>query len=150
MTVLNLRGVTDRSPYLFEEEACRELGMTMVNHRLSARKLASKSELLSLLKTFETIEKPFVMHCKSGADRAGLAAALYLLHIEGASIEEARKQLSFRYIHIRRSKTGVLDHMIDTYAADNLTEPMSIKDWITKRYSRKKLQHKFDAGRRRP
>ena len=28
---------------------------------------------------FETIEYPAVMHCKSGADRAGIMAALYLI-----------------------------------------------------------------------
>jgi len=148
-TVLNLRGITDRSPYLFEEEACRELGMTMINHRLSARSLAPKSELLSLLKTFETIEKPFVMHCKSGADRAGLAAALYLLHIENAPLERARKQLSFKYIHIRASKTGVLDHMLDAYGQDTRQRRMPIKAWIKKRYRKKKLQSAFDNGRRR-
>lgn len=146
-TVLNLRGVTDRSPYLFEKEACHELGMSMVNHKLSARSLARKAELLSLLDTFETIQKPFVMHCKSGADRAGLAAALYLLHIEGASVEEARKQLSFKYVHIRASKTGVLDHMLAAYAADSKVDTISIRDWLQSRYNRKRLQASFDARR---
>ena len=148
-TVLNLRGVTERSPYLFEEEACRDLGMTMVNHRLSARSLVRGKELLSLLDTFETIEKPFVMHCKSGADRAGLASALYLLHIEGASISEARKQLSFKYIHIRASKTGVLDHILDAYEADTKTDPMPIRDWIEKCYHPKRLQAAFNSKSRR-
>ena len=147
-TVLNLRGITDRSPYLFEEEACRDLGLKMINHQLSARSLVPKKELLSLLDTFETIEKPFVMHCKSGADRAGLAAALYLLHIEGASIAKARKQLSFRYIHIRASKTGILDHVLDAYEADTKTTPMPIRTWIEDCYSRKRLPRSFDKGER--
>ncbi len=147
-TVLNLRGVTSRSPYLFEKEACRELGIAMVNHKLSARTLARKTQLMALLDSFETIEKPFVMHCKSGADRAGLASALYLLHIEGASIAEAKQQLSFRYIHIRASKTGVLDHMLDTYAADTAINPMPIRDWIATRYNRKRLQRQFEGGKR--
>ena len=105
-TVLNLRGTNRRSPFLFEEEACHEFGLALVSHALAARGLVQREVLLALLDSFETIERPLVMHCKSGADRAGLASALYLLHIEGATIAEAKKQLSFRYLHIRGSKTG--------------------------------------------
>ncbi len=144
-TVINLRGKTGRSPYLFEEESCRELGIKMINHKLSARSLARKSELLSLLDTFETVDKPFVMHCKSGADRAGLASALYLLHIEKAPIAVARKQLSFRYAHIRQSQTGVLDHMLDAYEADCQEAEISIREWIETKYRPKKLQRVFEG-----
>ena len=146
-TVLNLRGQTSRSPYLFEEVACRELGLKLINHKLSARKLVGKKELLSLLDTFETIEKPFVMHCKSGADRAGLAAALYLLHIEGASIKEAKKQLSFKYIHLSHTQTGILDQILKAYAADTRDAPMPIRKWIEKRYDKKRLQNDFAQRR---
>lgn len=146
-TVLNLRGETSRSPYLFEADACRALGLKLVNHKLSARKLVGKAELLSLLDTFETIEKPFVMHCKSGADRAGLASALYLLHIEGAPIKEARKQLSFKYIHLSHTQTGVLDHLLDAYAKDTRDAPTPIRDWIETRYSRKRLERDFATRR---
>ena len=147
-TVLNLRGAARRSPFLFEQEACDALDLEMINHKLSARTLPRKAYLLALLDTFETIEKPFVMHCKSGADRAGLAAALYLLHVEGASIEEAKRQLSFRYAHIRASKTGVLDHVLDSYAADCETSPMPIQMWIRKNYNRKRLQRQFEQPKR--
>ena len=146
-TVLNLRGQTSRSPYLFEEVACRELGLKLINHKLSARKLVGKKELLSLLDTFETIEKPFVMHCKSGADRAGLAAALYLLHIEGASIKEAKKQLSFKYIHLSHTQTGILDQILKAYATDTRDAPMPIRKWIEKRYDKKRLQNDFAQRR---
>ena len=142
-TVINLRGAADRSPYLLEEAACRDLGMRLITNKLSARRLAKRARLLALLDTFDTIDKPFIMHCKSGADRAGLAAALYLLHIENASIEEAKKQLSFKYLHIRKSKAGVLDYLLDAYAADNKITPMPIREWLETRYRRGKLQRAF-------
>lgn len=147
-SILNLRGTISRSPYLFEEEACQDLGLSLISRKLSARKLPRKIRLLELLDGFETIEKPFLMHCKSGADRAGLAAALYLLHIEGATIEEARKQLSFKYLHIRSSRTGVLDSMIDAYAKDNEKNPVPIRQWIETSYDGKKLQKKFNKSRK--
>lgn len=146
-TILNLRGVTDRSPYLFEEEACRDLGLHIINKKLSARKLPRKTRLLELLDAFDTIEKPFLMHCKSGADRAGLASALYLLHIDEVPVEQAQRQLSLRYIHIRASKTGVLDFFLDAYASDVASKPMPIRRWIEKRYNRRRFQKAYRSGK---
>ena len=58
------------------------------------------------------------MHCKSGADRAGFAAALYLLLQRRRPAEEAQEQLSWRYLHLRAGATGILHFLIDRYAAD--------------------------------
>jgi protein tyrosine/serine phosphatase len=74
------------------------------------------------------------MHCKSGADRAGFAAALYLLLQRGASVEEAKAQLSWRYLHVRGAATGVLHFMIERYAAESAAEPMSFREWVKTRY----------------
>ena len=144
-TIINLRGTNRRSPFLFEEEACHETGLTMISHAVHARSLVSAQILLDLLGTFETAEKPFLMHCKSGADRAGLAAALYLLHCEGASIEDAKAQLSFKYVHISRSKTGVLDEMLLAYERDCREREMPIKDWLQTRYDLEKITAEFNA-----
>jgi len=146
-TVLNLRGDNGYSPYLYEKEACDALGMTLVNLTLSARTLATRALLLELLDHFETLERPFVMHCKSGADRAGLAAALYLLHVENAPISLAKKQLSVRFIHFQSFQTGILDHMLNAYERDNEFNPMPIRTWIETRYDNKRLTADFNAKR---
>ena len=118
---------------------------------MAARGLVQREVLLALLDSFETIERPLVMHCKSGADRAGLASALYLLHIEGATIAEAKKQLSFRYLHIRGSKTGILDHLLECYEADTAARPIPIRDWIESRYDRDQIIESFRSKKaRRP
>ena len=65
---------------------------------------------------FNTIEMPALMHCKSGADRAGLMAALYLLIHRKRPVAEAMQQLSFRYLHVRQAKTGMLDSFFEAYA----------------------------------
>ena len=44
------------------------------------------------------------MHCKSGADRAGIVAVMYKLLHEKAPFEEAVEQLSFKYGHIKQGK----------------------------------------------
>jgi protein tyrosine/serine phosphatase len=88
------------------------------------------------------------MHCKSGADRAGLASAIYLMVMMGQDVDAARKMLSPRYIHLRFTKTGVLDMMLDHYAARNAASPIGFEDWIDREYDADALQAAFDAGRR--
>lgn len=147
-TILNLRGTKDGSPWLFEREAAQRLGMRMIDVRLFARKLVPAADLLALLDIFETIQRPFVMHCKSGADRAGLASALWLLHMEGAPIAVARRHLHWRYVHLDFTQTGILDHMLDAYARDTADTPMPIRTWIATRYDPAALTASFRAGRR--
>lgn len=144
-TVLNLRGVEKQPHYLFEEESCALHGITLVTLKFTARRAPKTKVLLELFDAFDTIERPFLLHCKSGADRAGLVSALYLMTQEGVPVEEARKQLSFRFLHIRRSATGVLDHFLDVYAARNAQSPIGIVDWIKTEYDRDALTESFAA-----
>ncbi|MGJ8585497.1 MAG: fused DSP-PTPase phosphatase/NAD kinase-like protein [Marinosulfonomonas sp.] len=146
-TIINLRGQSASGFYRFEKRGCRRNQIQLLNVRMSARQLTSREELLQLLDYFETAQRPMLMHCKSGADRAGLASALYLLHIENTPIEDAKKQLSLRYAHIRSSKTGILDFMLDAYAIDTRKTPMPIRKWIEQQYDRETLTAKFAAAR---
>lgn len=146
-TILNLRGAMQGSFYLLEEEACAQLDLSLVTCGLSARSLVHRVRLLELLDAFERIERPFLMHCKSGADRTGLAAALYLLHIEGAPVEVAARQLHWRFVHRRNAPTGVLDHMLDAYARDHRTTGQSIRDWIAGAYDPDALMAEWDRSR---
>ncbi|APX89331.1 protein tyrosine phosphatase [Brevirhabdus pacifica] len=142
-TVLNLRGSNPYSPYLFEAESCEKLGLELVSTQLHARQSASPEELLHLIGLFRSLDKPFVMHCKSGADRAGLASALYQMVIDGKSVEEARKQLSLRYIHLKWTRTGICDHLFDVYEKRNAESPIGIEEWIATEYDHEALTRSF-------
>jgi len=146
-SILSLRGGQNLPPYLFEAESCAELGLGLHLVGLSARKPPEKSALLNLLDAFETLPKPFLMHCKSGADRTGLAASLYLMIYEGRSVAEVKEQLSWKYIHIRRSRTGVLDHFLRVYAARNAQSPISVQDWIAQEYDRDAFAQDYEDYR---
>lgn len=146
-TILNLRGRKEFSYYLFEHEAAQRLGLTMIDVKIYARHLAKPERYLELLDIFDRIERPFVMHCKSGADRAGLASALWMLHVEKRPVEEAMRQLSMRYIHLRSTRTGILDRLLETYAADTRERPMPIRAWIETRYDPKAIEAAFKAER---
>jgi len=147
-TILNLRGASEHSQYLFEKEACAALGLRLIDHRLYASDLASRQELLGLLKIFDTIERPVVMHCKSGSDRTGFASILYLNIYCGMPISKARRELNWRYFHLRHSKNGILDVFFDAYVEDNAKTPISMRDWIANTYDQDALRQRFQAGRR--
>ena len=144
-SVLNLRGSQGAAHYLTEEEICRDLGLTLVSISMQARHAPPGPEILNMIAAFRTLEKPFVMHCKSGADRAGFAAAVYLLVIEGRPMAEARRMLGLRYLHVRQSKTGVLDHILDVYAARNARDPIDFEAWLRAEYDAAAMQADYEA-----
>ncbi|WP_010138845.1 tyrosine-protein phosphatase [Oceanicola sp. S124] len=143
--VLNLRGAGGAAHYLTERESCEALGLTLVDCSLHARRAVPAEEILKVIDTFRWIPRPFVMHCKSGADRAGFASAIYLMCIEGRPVEEARKMLSTKYIHFRKSRTGVLDYILDLYAARNAASPIGFEDWIRAEYDPVQINADFKA-----
>ena len=142
--VLNLRGATQSAHYLTEEQSCRELDLTLVNCVLSARAAAPRANILEVIETFKTIPRPFVMHCKSGADRAGFASAIYLMTQCGVPVSEAKRMLSVKYIHLKFSKTGVLDYILDVYEARTAQSEISFEEWIATEYDHQALQTDFN------
>lgn len=133
-SVLNLRGPGNRAHYLFEVESLEQLGMTLVDVPMGARVVPKKETLEALFAAFDTIEKPFLMHCKSGADRTGIASAMYLLDTTDISDADVRKQLSFRYIHIRKTATGVLDYVLNQYLARRAQDGIRLREWVAQDY----------------
>lgn len=144
-TILNLRGASAQSFYLLEAEACRRRGVDLIDLRLSARALSAPAVYLALLDRFETLPRPFLMHCKSGADRAGLASALYLIHMDGVPAARAARQLSLRFVHRRRSLTGILDALIAAYAAEGETRGLTLRQWLERRYDPAAVTASFAA-----
>jgi len=144
--ILNLRGEMEKGSYLLEREACRSAGIELVDFKLSSRQLPTRAEILALDAIFARLPRPFLMHCKSGADRAGFAAALYLMLQKGLSPEAAQEQLSWRFLHLRGAATGVLHFLIERYAADNARSPMSFRQWVETVYDARALMAEYRSG----
>ena len=121
-TIVNLRGAKPSGFLFLEEEACAQHGVALETFRVFSREAPSPETLCGARALFDRIEYPAVIHCKSGADRAGLMATLYLFFRKGRPLNEAMRQLSWRYGHIRQGKTGVIDYALDLY-----------KDYATRR-----------------
>jgi len=142
-TVVNLRGNPEQTTARFERAACERIGLTYVDYRLRSRDAPSKAELHGLRQLFQSLEHPILLHCKSGADRAGLASVLYLHLVEGVPIAKARRQLSLRYGHVRQADTGVLDALFDRYLAHAKQDPIDFFAWVDNHYDPEELKRTF-------
>ena len=56
--------------------------------------------LARLMELIDTLPRPLLIHCQSGADRSGLASALFLARAAKATEFQAEWQLSFFYGHV--------------------------------------------------
>lgn len=142
-TIINLRGARDCGAYVLEREAARAHGLTLIDMPLQSRGAPPVDRLNRAADVFATIEYPVLLHCKSGADRVGLGAALYLMLKEGRPVEEAKKQLSLRFGHVRQAKTGVLDAFLEEYEARNARSPIAFMDWVNTEYDSAALDARF-------
>ena len=129
-TIVNLRGGFDASFHALEKDACARLGLNLVDFTITSREVPSRERVLGARRLFETLEYPALMHCKSGADRAGIMSVLYMHFRQGKTIREALEQLSFRYLHIRHGKTGVLDYTFARYLTEGEPAGMSFTEWV--------------------
>ncbi|MEL6478302.1 MAG: sulfur transferase domain-containing protein [Pseudomonadota bacterium] len=141
-TVISLRGGQTFGSLPLEKEACAAAGLTFTNFVLRSRSLPSVEDLRAAKALIETMEKPVLFHCKSGADRAGFFAVLYMVWGEGLSVAEAKAQLSLRYLHIKQGKTGILDAFFDQYMTET-AERIPLMEWIETRYDRDAMRARF-------
>jgi protein tyrosine/serine phosphatase len=142
-TVINLRGVTQSGSYALSHDAAARLGLELHDIALESRGAPHIDRVLRLHGIYRTMERPAILHCKSGADRAGIAAALFILLNDGSS-RDALEQLSWRFGHIKQSRTGVLDAFIMRYRRDAEGRKPFL-DWLTNDYDPVALREEFRA-----
>ncbi len=154
-TILNLRGRRDNcGSYILEREACHKLGLKLVDFPIRSRGALEIATIKAAAALFPQLEYPVLLHCKSGADRAGMMATLYLFLHEGRPLREAVRQLSLYYGHVKQAKTGVIDYLFETYLIDTEGKPPIMADpaqnflhWIETRYDPKELNRSFKENR---
>ena len=143
-TVVNLRGATGTGSYHLAHEAAVRLGVAYHDLALESRGAPHRDRILRLLEIYRRTPGPILLHCKSGADRAGLAAGLCLL-FEGRSATDALRQLSWRFGHIKQARTGILDAFFLRYQRDGEgREPFL--SWLDHHYDEAALRRDFHAN----
>jgi len=144
-SVLSLRGPANQSYALFEEEYCKKLDLNLAYTPISSSSAPAPELLINIINVMRELPKPFVLHCKSGADRAGLVSALYLIAEKKRSVNEAKRQLSFKYLHLDFTKTGILDYIFGVFSERLEIGNINFLDWLKKEYNAEILNSSYKS-----
>ncbi len=117
--VINLRGVNSDKKWWRDEKAlCENKNVSFYNIPMSACRLPSKEEIKELINIFENVKGPIYLHCQGGADRTGLATAIYMMLMQDKTNQEALKYLSIQYGH-RKYKNSAMDIFVKNWQGRN-------------------------------
>ncbi len=144
-TVVNLRGKAPNPSTALSAAAAGRLGIDHVYMAFESRGAPHRERILRFHAIYRTMKLPALLHCKSGADRAGLAAGLVVL-FEGGTAAAAARQLSWRYLHVGLAPTGILDAFFRMYAADGEGRRPFL-DWVREEYDEAALRRRFRPWR---
>jgi len=116
-SLVNLRGATHNGSDALSRDAASRLHLQFIDLALQSGRAPPRAVLLDLIGALRAVAEPALLHCKSGVDRAGFAAGVFLL-LNGGSAADALAQLSWRFGHLRSSRAGVLDVVFITYGRE--------------------------------
>jgi protein tyrosine phosphatase (PTP) superfamily phosphohydrolase (DUF442 family) len=142
--VMNLRGHREHcgSDALGRAKA-HTLGLIHADAPFESRGAPHKDRILRLAGLFADLPEPLLIHCKSGADRTGLVAGIWLL-LQRRSVAAALDQLHWRFGHVRASRTGILDAFFESYAAFVAARGQKpFIDWVREDYDEAALRAAF-------
>jgi protein tyrosine/serine phosphatase len=143
-TVINLRGRRAcGSDALSRHEATR-LGLQHIDAPFESRGAPHRERVLALAEIYRRMEEPALIHCKSGADRTGLAAAIFLL-VNNCMGAEALAQLSCRFGHFRHARTGILDAFVLRFTREAEGRKPFL-EWVRDDYGEPALRREFAAS----
>jgi protein tyrosine/serine phosphatase len=115
-SVVNLRGRNaDEAWYVNEIKTCSELGIKHYDVALSALHEPAPSLVRQLLEIFKSAPRPLLVHCQSGADRSGLAAAMWKVIVDHETKTTAEKQLTIWDGHIPVGGTIAMDRFYEKW-----------------------------------
>lgn len=121
-TIINLRGDnTGHHWYDKEVTEAKQLDINHIDFRMSSNKELTEAQAAQLVEIMRDAPKPILIHCQAGADRTGLASALYLAAIAKTGEAAAAGQMSILYGHVSLS-------FMRAYAMDRTLE--KLQPWL--------------------
>ena len=145
-SIINLRGKRYCSSYFLERDYCVDNGIKLYDYPISSRDMPSKEKILNFFSLINKVEYPALIHCKSGADRVGLASCLYLIGKRNFSTKEASRQLSLKHLHIKYAKTGILDYFFESAIKNRKNSPIEFINWVKNEYNQEELKSSFKSN----
>jgi protein tyrosine/serine phosphatase len=115
-SIINLRGEDPKVPWYREEkQVSTEYNVKHFDISLSASREPDEEGIQKLIEIFHNAPRPVLIHCLAGADRTGLAAAMWKVIVDKEPKSEAGKQLSIFYGHLPIGKTIVMDRFFQSW-----------------------------------
>lgn len=139
-SILNLRGGTFKDAwYQSEVRTAKASGVAFFDFPMKATTRPTRSQLLTLIDFFDHCRYPLLIHCKAGADRTGLASALYLMLQKDMPPQEAIRTFTIYHGHIPLLGTEHLHEPLDEYArwlgSNGLAHtPARFREWVKNDY----------------
>ena len=143
-TLINLRGPRLCGSDALSRERAEALGLDHVYMAFESRGAPHRDRILRFAELWREVRFPALLHCKSGADRAGLASGLAIL-FDGGAAAEASAQLSWRFGHWKAARTGVLVAFFLRYAAEAEGRIPFLR-WVEHEYDQAQLKRDFVAN----
>jgi protein tyrosine phosphatase (PTP) superfamily phosphohydrolase (DUF442 family) len=132
-SILNLRGShPGEAWYDAEIRAGKEAGVVHYDIPMSARSLPRPEQVRELLDILDKGPYPMLIHCKSGADRTGLASTLFLVEVRNRPLSEASAELTWKLGHLAFGKTKAMDDFLDLYKTSG--NGSTFRQWAEKDY----------------
>lgn len=118
-SILNLRGPSEKSWYKDEISFSKKNNIKHYDYHIGDREVQSLNTMKELIEIIKSSPKPILIHCKAGADRTSLVAALYLHSIKND--KNSKKQISIKYGHFPwlGSRTIAMDQSFNNYKTIN-------------------------------
>jgi len=144
-TVINLRGDNVEHDWYHQEIAATvRQGATFYDVGLWANQPPPAGELVRLVDLLENAPTPMLVHCHSGADRAGLASALALLLRTDSTLTQARRQLAIHFGHVSWGKAACHLQLLDRYEEwlQEIGKPHSpeqLRYWVKHEYDEERI-----------
>jgi protein tyrosine/serine phosphatase len=115
-SIVNLRGEHPDEPWYAEEiKVCAQSNVRHYDLALSSSHEPAEEDVRKLIDIFENAPRPLLIHCLAGADRSGLAAAIWKVVVDKEPKSVAEKQLSLFYGHLPIGKTTAMDRFFNKW-----------------------------------
>jgi membrane-associated phospholipid phosphatase/protein tyrosine phosphatase (PTP) superfamily phosphohydrolase (DUF442 family) len=123
-SILNLRGQNlSHSWYGGETNMAEALHVAHYDFGISSSQELRIEDLDKIAQLLRDAPKPVLIHCIGGADRSGLASAIYLYTFAGRTPEEAGRELSLwnGHVPLLRPSVSAMDHSFWRYVSNRVS-----------------------------
>jgi protein tyrosine/serine phosphatase len=115
-SIVNLRGRHPDAPWYNKEiKVSIKHNIKHYDIALSSSSKPVEKDIRKLMEIFKNAPRPVLIHCLAGADRTGLASAMWEVIVDKKLKTEAEKQLSIFFGHLIVGKTAAMDRFFESW-----------------------------------